>query len=100
MSDKVVLHPGHPGDPETGDGWMPEISLEHHGTRAELYVIVGEEAGGMIEGVSAEQFAQIAPRLFADDELKVLLAAVMGDHLDPDALDRAITKLDAVDGRS
>jgi hypothetical protein len=59
-----VLDRGNAGDPETGDGWRPEISLEHDATRNELYVIVGEEASGMTEGVSAESFRWIA--LLAD----------------------------------
>lgn len=58
----VVLHPGHPGDAD-GNGWMPEVSLEHDGERSEMFVIVGEETGGMIEGIGVDQFEQIAQRL-------------------------------------
>jgi hypothetical protein len=57
---KVTLHPGADGDEHT---WMPEITLEHDGQRDEMYVIVGEEAGGMIEGIGSDQFAEIAKRL-------------------------------------
>lgn len=60
MPDRVILDPGNPsGD----DDWRPEVSLEHEGS--ELFVIVGEEAAGMAEGVSAESFEVIRARLAA-----------------------------------
>lgn len=97
MSD-VVLHPGAAGD-DDGDGYIPRVALEHEGEDGhELYVIVGEETGGMIEGVPFEAMDGIADRVLTDDDAVVLLAAVMGDHMDAGALDRATAKLRRVTG--
>lgn len=61
---KVILAPGNAAD---DDSWRPEVSLEHQGS--ELYVVVGEEVGGMVEGVSEASFAEIRGRLGATDPL-------------------------------
>lgn len=66
--DRVILDPGNPADDDT---WRPEVSLEHGGDRNELYVVVGEEVGGMIEGVSSESWEAIKRRL-AQPSLTVL----------------------------
>lgn len=64
MNDSpVVLDPGNEGDVTTGDGWRPQITLEHDAQRSELYVNVGEETAGMIEGVSAANWEAIKGRL-------------------------------------
>jgi hypothetical protein len=94
--DRIVLFEGAEGDPETGEGWMPSVWLEHEGEGChEMYVGVGEEIGGTTEGVSAEAFEAIRARQLNDDERRVMLAAVMGDHMDPDALQSATGKLTA-----
>lgn len=60
MSD-VILDPGNPdGD---GDDWRPSVTLEHDADRNELYIITGEEAAGMVEGISAESFEAMKARL-------------------------------------
>lgn len=56
---------------ENGDGWMPALSLVQHG-RNELHIIVGEEAEGMAEGVTPENFERLRRRL--DDRRERLLA--------------------------
>lgn len=57
----VVLDPG---DSSNEDIWLPQITLEHEGEGGhELYVVVGEEVGGMIEGVPYESFERITKRL-------------------------------------
>lgn len=68
QDEEVVLHPGGGSD----DHWMPKLTLEHHGTRSEMYVNVGEEAGGMIEGVSPEQFELVARRLRGGPEQELV----------------------------
>lgn len=47
---------------EDGNGWEPGLSLDHDG-RSELYVIIGEEVRGMVEGVSAAMYERLRQRL-------------------------------------
>lgn len=54
----VILDPGR-----SGDDYRPAVTLEHDARRSELYVVVGEEVGGMIEGVSEGSFRVIKQRL-------------------------------------
>ena len=97
--DRVVLFAGAEGDPVTDDGWMPAVWLEHEGPAGhEMFIGVGEEVAGMVEGVDAATFEAIRARQLDDAERSVLLAAVMGDHMDPAALESATGKLDAVVG--
>lgn len=92
--DRVVLFEGAEGDPEeVNDGYMPTVWLEQDGN--EMYVGVGEEVESMAEGIDAETFAAIRARQLSEDERRVLLAAVMGDHMDPEALQSATAKLTA-----
>jgi hypothetical protein len=59
MSDtEIVLFAGCDGD-EEGEGYAARVALDHDAKRNELYVIVGEEAAGMAEGVSATAFEAI-----------------------------------------
>lgn len=70
MSDELELFKGRdPVDPFAEEsGWLPRIALDHDGGH-ELYVIVGEEVGGMIEDVPAEAFAAVRERLSRCPEL-------------------------------
>jgi hypothetical protein len=61
--DRIFLFEGAEGDPETGDGWLPSVWLEHNGT--ELYVGVSEEVASMAEGVPVEAFEAIRDRIGA-----------------------------------
>jgi hypothetical protein len=47
-----------------GDGWQMGLSLAHGG-RNELHVIVGEEAEGMAEGLSAEMYERLRVQIAA-----------------------------------
>lgn len=54
--DELILYPGRSGPDDLADEtpenrWLPAVALEHDAERKELYVIVGEEAAGMAEGV-------------------------------------------------
>lgn len=69
-ADEVVLYEGRDGD-DQGDGWLPEVSLTHDGSRRELYVNVGEEMGGMCEGVDDEVFQIIRSRLVTAAKLLI-----------------------------
>lgn len=61
--DLIVLDEGSPADDDPSVEWRPRIALEHDAERRELYVIVGEEAAGMAEGVSAANFEAIRRRV-------------------------------------
>ena len=61
MADtEIELIPGVPGD-DDGEGWSPRVALDHDGW--ELYVIVGEEVAGMVEGVNDATWERIKARL-------------------------------------
>jgi hypothetical protein len=63
MSDtEFELVPAAPGD-EDGNGWRPRLAVDHEGS--EMFVIVGEEVGGMVEGVDAETFRLLRERIEA-----------------------------------
>lgn len=64
MSDtEVDLFPGRePVDRFAEGGWLPRVALDHDGGH-EMYVIVGEQVGGMVEDVPAEAFEAIRERL-------------------------------------
>jgi glucose/arabinose dehydrogenase len=57
---EITLVPGQDGD-EDGNGWTPRLAVDHDGR--ELYVIVGEEVGGMVEGVPPEVFEALRVRI-------------------------------------
>lgn len=63
LNKPVYLDPGW----ADADTYRPSITLEHDAARNELYIIKGEEAAGMIEGVSESAFLIIASRLDAAD---------------------------------
>lgn len=64
MSDtEIVLFAGTSATDDPDDTWLPSLSLDHDAGRRELYVIVGEEAAGMAEGVPAEVYEAIRARL-------------------------------------
>lgn len=59
----IELVPGIDGG-EDGEGWEPRVALDHGGDGSnELYVIVGEEVGAMVEGVSDATWERIKARL-------------------------------------
>lgn len=72
--DRLVLFSGRDGHPETGEGWLPSLWLQHEGEDGhELYVGVGEEVGGTTEGVPY-----------------AIYAALIESPLDEEAMERAI----------
>jgi hypothetical protein len=77
----IVLFPGQSGDVETGEGWMPRVALDHD-EGSELYVVVGEEVGGMVEGVSAPTFEAIRRHVLATDTTGQPLADRLKDLID------------------
>jgi hypothetical protein len=92
--DRIMLFEGAEGDPATGDGWLPSVWLERDGT--DLYLGVNEEVAGVAEGVPRDAFDAIRARQLTGAERRVLLAAVMGDHMNPDDLNTAVAKLESV----
>lgn len=96
MSEPIVLTKRNDEEAHRREEYMPEVTLEHDDKRHELYVNLGEEAGGMIESVSSSTFEAIRDRVLTDDDAQVLLAAVMGDHMDQAKLNAATTKLDRI----
>jgi hypothetical protein len=59
---EIELLPADDGG-EDGDGWRPRLAVDHDSSANELYVIVGEEVGGMVEGVTAEMFELLRRRM-------------------------------------
>lgn len=71
MSNPLILTKGFVPDEADTREYVPEVSLDHEGT--ELFVIVGEEAAGMAEGVSAEAWDDIVARITRLERLEKIL---------------------------
>lgn len=73
MSDEIILDPGSADE----EAYRPSLMLAHSNERSELYVIVGEEAAGMAEGVPAGTFARVDQRLLLTERIEKLLATLV-----------------------
>lgn len=93
--DRIVLFEGRDEENDEGDEvYLPSLWLEHDAARHELYVGVGETVAGMVESVDAEVFEAVKVRVLTAPERVVMLAAVLGDNLQPEALNSAVGKLE------